>query len=196
MGLACGLLWQLGCRAGESLSPNHNWGDRGKLCMDRWPTFGCSVISVILKRPLLLAYLNKQGQWHCLVFTWSTFCWMLGSGFASTVLWLHPPPHHVAHVPWGCWGKQPTLSMWMGVTVTRELLRIKHKYFCCMHWPLLSDGEGEMLLFGDLRSLLRLLGRWMGWDPISWVVSQVKLGARSLGSALSQMWFRPQRYLK
>ena len=88
------------------------------------------------------------------------------------------------------------LGMWMGVTVTRELLRIKHKYFCCMHWPLLSDGEGEMLLFGDLRSLLRLLGRWMGWDPICWVVSQVKLGARSLGSALSQMWFRPQRYLK
>lgn len=110
MGLACGLLWHWGCRAGESLSPNHKWGDHGKLCMDHWPTFSCSVISIMLRRPLLLAYLNKQGQWHCLVFTRSTFCWTLGSGFASTLLWLHPPPHQVAHVPWGCWRKQPTLS--------------------------------------------------------------------------------------
>lgn len=68
------------------------------------------MISIMLRRPLLLAYLNKQGQWHCLVFTRSTFCWTLGSGFASTLLWLHPPPHQVAHVPWGCWRKQPTLS--------------------------------------------------------------------------------------
>lgn len=88
------------------------------------------------------------------------------------------------------------LGMRMGVTVTQEILHTKHKYFCCVHWPLLSDGEGEMLLFGDLENSLRPLGKWAGWEPVSWVVSQVKLGDRFLGSALSQMWFRPQRCLK
>lgn len=88
------------------------------------------------------------------------------------------------------------LGMRMDVTVTQEILHTKHKYFCCVHWPLLSDGEGEMLLFGDLENSLRPLGKWAGWEPVSWVVSQVKLGDRFLGSALSQMWFRPQRCLK
>lgn len=99
-GVGCGLLWHLGCRAGERLSPNHNcWGDPGRPCVDHWPTLSCSVVSLMLRRPPLLVYLSKQGQWHHLVWTQSTFCLTLGSGFAFAVLLLHPHPHRVAHMP-------------------------------------------------------------------------------------------------
>ena len=148
----------------------------------------------MLRRPPLLVYLSKQGQWHHLVLTQSTFCLALGSGFAFAVLLLYPPPHRVAHMPSEMLTEAACVSLvsqWPGRFYTQsistsavyiDLCFPTEKGRCCSLRP------GEFIKFTGKRSQLGAC--LLGGKP-----GQAKRQIY-LGSVLPREWFRPQRYLQ